>query len=75
MAKYLATIIWDRKDAPFTDGRYSRAHRWQFDGGVIVRLHGGAAGLAALEVKPGTRRPIIPAEERQFVAATPRGNA
>jgi organic hydroperoxide reductase OsmC/OhrA len=36
MAKYLATITWKRNDAPFTDGRYSRAHRWQFDGGADI---------------------------------------
>jgi organic hydroperoxide reductase OsmC/OhrA len=36
MAEYLATIEWQRGDATFTDNRYSRAHRWRFDGGVEV---------------------------------------
>lgn len=35
MADYVATIEWDA-DGPFTDGRYSRAHRWRFDGGATV---------------------------------------
>ena len=31
-----ATIEWARDGAAFTDNRYSRAHRWVFDGGVEV---------------------------------------
>lgn len=34
MHRYTATTTWSRDDAPFTDLRYSRAHRWKFDGGV-----------------------------------------
>jgi organic hydroperoxide reductase OsmC/OhrA len=33
---YLATVRWTRGVAPFTDAKYSRAHEWHFDGGVIV---------------------------------------
>lgn len=33
---YTATITWHRKDAVFTDNRYSREHLWQFDGGIEV---------------------------------------
>ncbi|OYW54081.1 MAG: peroxiredoxin [Rhizobiales bacterium 17-65-6] len=29
---YRATIRWERGDAVFTDGRYSRGHVWAFDG-------------------------------------------
>ena len=37
MAKYLASIHWQREgDTAFTDDRYSRAHVWRFDGGVEV---------------------------------------
>ena len=36
MTDYTATIAWQRDGAVFTDNRYSRAHRWQFDGGVEV---------------------------------------
>jgi organic hydroperoxide reductase OsmC/OhrA len=34
--EYTAGIHWTRGNAPFTDNRYSRAHRWSFDGGVQV---------------------------------------
>ena len=36
MSTYTATIHWSRQGAVFTDQRYSRAHRWRFDGGVEV---------------------------------------
>jgi organic hydroperoxide reductase OsmC/OhrA len=34
--EYTAAVHWTRAEAPFTDNRYSRAHRWLFDGGVEV---------------------------------------
>jgi organic hydroperoxide reductase OsmC/OhrA len=34
--EYTASIRWTRGSAPFTDNRYSRAHRWRFDGGVEI---------------------------------------
>jgi len=36
MAHYEATILWQRNGAAFLDNKYSRGHRWQFDGGVEV---------------------------------------
>ena len=36
MSDHSATITWGRGDATFSDGKYSRAHRWQFDGGISV---------------------------------------
>lgn len=36
MGQYQAVIIWERNGAVFTDNRYSRGHRWQFDGGIEV---------------------------------------
>ena len=37
MSHYVATIEWRRKpDERFTDGRYSRAHKWSFDGGHVT---------------------------------------
>lgn len=36
MSNYQATIDWRRGGAAFTDLRYSRAHRWLFDGGIEV---------------------------------------
>jgi organic hydroperoxide reductase OsmC/OhrA len=36
MSIYIATIRWGRGDQPFTDNKYSRGHRWIFDGGLEV---------------------------------------
>jgi organic hydroperoxide reductase OsmC/OhrA len=36
MSEYTAMITWARDGATFTDNRYSRGHRWRFDGGIEV---------------------------------------
>jgi len=36
MSEYKTVVVWSRDGAAFTDNRYSRGHRWQFDGGVEV---------------------------------------
>ena len=36
MSEYRAIIEWNRNGAMFTDNKYSRGHRWLFDGGVEV---------------------------------------
>ena len=36
MKTFEATLAWDRGAQPFGDQRYSRAHTWQFDGGLSV---------------------------------------
>ncbi|MEO5774422.1 MAG: OsmC family protein [Sphingomicrobium sp.] len=36
MSTYTATIRWSRDGATYSDGLYSRAHEWAFDGGAIV---------------------------------------
>lgn len=37
MSEYRAKIIWKRNpDAAFSDNKYSRGHRWEFDGGAVV---------------------------------------
>jgi organic hydroperoxide reductase OsmC/OhrA len=36
MSQYAAVITWERNGAVFTDNRYSRGHRWNFDGGIEV---------------------------------------
>jgi len=33
---YRASLSWTRNGATFTDQRYSRAHSWNFDGGITV---------------------------------------
>jgi organic hydroperoxide reductase OsmC/OhrA len=36
MSEYAATVEWRRDGAVFTDNKYSRGHRWLFDGGIEV---------------------------------------
>jgi organic hydroperoxide reductase OsmC/OhrA len=36
MSIHTAEIAWHRHDAVFTDNRYSRLHKWTFDGGAVV---------------------------------------
>jgi organic hydroperoxide reductase OsmC/OhrA len=36
MSEHTATITWRRDGVPFIDKKYSRAHRWKFDGGLEV---------------------------------------
>ncbi len=36
MGDYTTVVAWNRDGATFTDNRYSRGHRWLFDGGVEV---------------------------------------
>ena len=44
MATHHASVIWERPgNAAFTDNRYSRAHRWEFDGGAVVRASSSPA--------------------------------
>ncbi|MES2151811.1 MAG: OsmC family protein [Pseudomonadota bacterium] len=36
MQEFTSALLWQRGDQPFLDQRYSRAHEWQFDGGLRV---------------------------------------
>ncbi|WP_439858689.1 OsmC family protein [Pseudomonas sp. MBLB4136] len=36
MTEYSARVVWERAEQGFLDNRYSRAHRWHFDGGLEV---------------------------------------
>ena len=36
MSEYKTVVEWNRDGAIFTDNRYSRGHRWLFDGGIEV---------------------------------------
>ena len=53
MAAHTATVTWERGDQPFSDGKYSRRHRIDFDGGI------GVDGSAA----PSVVRPPMSAED------------
>jgi len=37
MAVHGCRVSWNRGEAPFLDGKYSRAHEWRFDGGAVVQ--------------------------------------
>lgn len=37
MGHHTATVAWSRGSQAFSDGKYSRAHTWRFDGGAEVR--------------------------------------
>ncbi|MEP7042926.1 MAG: OsmC family protein [Dokdonella sp.] len=36
MSEHTATVHWQRGDADFAQGHYSRRHEWRFDGGAVV---------------------------------------
>lgn len=36
MSVFSAKIAWERGEARFLDNRYSRGHRWSFDGGATI---------------------------------------
>lgn len=36
MSTYTALVRWERGEATFLDDKYSRAHTWEFDGGLSV---------------------------------------
>src|SRR5262245_55335821 len=33
---HIATVLWERNGPDFLKGKYSREHRWTFDGGLSV---------------------------------------
>jgi len=59
-----ARIEWHRRDAAFTDNRYSRAHAWRFDGGAQVP----ASASPAIVPWPMSDAAAVDPEEA-FVAA------
>jgi organic hydroperoxide reductase OsmC/OhrA len=65
MAQHTATVVWERAgDATFTDNRYSRAHRWRFDGGADVPASSSPAVVPAPLSDPAGVDP-----EEAFVAS------
>lgn len=62
--EYTAEISWTADGSSFLEGKYSRAHRWCFDGGIEV-----AASSSPLSVPlPYSREDAVDPEEA-FVAA------
>jgi len=64
MSRYTARVVWERGDQPFVDNRYSRAHRWRFDGGGEVR-----ASSSPDVVKPPLSDPAAVDPEEAFIAS------
>lgn len=64
MSEHLAHIRWQRDGAVFTDQRYSRAHRWRFDGGADI-----AAAASPQVVAPALTDASAVDPEEAFVAA------
>ncbi len=62
--QYTAEITWESDGSPFTAGKYSRAHRWNFDGGIEL-----VASSSPLSVPlPYSREDAVDPEEA-YVAA------
>jgi organic hydroperoxide reductase OsmC/OhrA len=61
---YIAEITWTSDGSQFLDGKYSRAHRWSFDGGVEVE----ASASPSVVPLPFSREDTVDPEEA-FVAA------
>src|SRR4030095_13656737 len=61
---YTAVVSWERNGARFTDNRYSRGHRWHFDGGIEVPASSSPLGVA---LPPSVAAAVDP--EEAFVAA------
>ena len=64
MSQHAAHVKWTRTGETFTDGRYSRAHVWRFDGGAEVR-----ASAAPDVVRPPVSDPAGVDPEEALVAA------
>ena len=64
MSEYVATVVWERGEAVFTDNRYGRAHVWRFDGGLEV-----PASASPHAVPPPLSDPSCVDPEEAFVAA------
>jgi organic hydroperoxide reductase OsmC/OhrA len=45
MSQHTAAVEWERGSAVFTDNKFSRGHRWRFDGGVEVPASAAPAAV------------------------------
>lgn len=64
MSDHRARIRWDHEGESFARGRYSRAHRWTFDGGVTVAASGSPDHVPKPYADPSAVDP-----EEAFVAS------
>ncbi len=64
MSSYSAEVRWFRGAQPFTDNKYSRAHKWRFDGGIEVPA---SSSPSVVPVPLSSREAVDP--EEAFVAS------
>jgi organic hydroperoxide reductase OsmC/OhrA len=64
MSEHLATIRWQRGDADFVAGKFSRVHTWTFDGGTTIEASASPSVVPA----PYTSAKAVDPEEA-FVAS------
>ena len=64
MQQFEAKVEWRRGEQAFADNRYSRAHHWQFDGGLTVPASSSPLSVAVPMSDPGALDP-----EEALVAA------
>ncbi len=64
MSEHSALVVWSRGEEVFVDNKYSRAHRWRFDGGAEVR-----ASSSPSVVRPPFSDPTGVDPEEAFVAS------
>jgi organic hydroperoxide reductase OsmC/OhrA len=64
MSEHAATIRWERGDAAFSGGKFSRVHSWSFDGGVTVEA---AASPSVVPAVYNSETAVDP--EEAFVAS------
>ena len=67
MSEYSADIIWHRSAGEaFVDSRYSRAHEWRFDGGIVVPASSAVASVPL----PYSKSENVDPEEALVAAAS-----
>jgi len=67
MSEYSADILWQRgAGEAFVDSRYSRAHEWRFDGGVVVPASSAVASVPL----PYSKSENVDPEEALIAAAS-----
>jgi organic hydroperoxide reductase OsmC/OhrA len=64
MSEHLATIRWQRGDADFVGGKFSRVHTWTFDGGHSMEASAAPSVVPAAYTSTGAVDP-----EEAFVAS------
>lgn len=64
MQQFEAQVEWRRGDQAFADNRYSRAHQWQFDGGLTIPASSSPLSVPVPMSDPGAVDP-----EEAIVAA------